>query len=151
MNKKIIIGDVYLASWNPKKPALFDYDLLDDPEYPEEYKQEMRETKLDEVILPCNSTFTLVINYPLTNPFTQKIDTCNGITRKEFVDIVVKCYKRIYTEEKKSTKVKVGRASGMYNRNRTNGVWGIWGHDLGDLVLVGATIKGDKIELSVDS
>ena len=46
-------------------------------------------------------------------------------------------YYMIYDEEEKSATVKTIpiEKRTMYNKNQTNGKYGIWGHDITDLVL----------------
>ena len=45
-----------------------------------------------------------------------------------------------------------GHIQGMLNRESSDGPYGIWGHDIGDLVLGGVTDNGDgTFDLSIDS
>lgn len=54
----------------------------------------------------------------------------------DFVKAFCEAYQEIYTIEDESVKgTKPGHLPGMYNRNRTDGCFGIYGHDLEDLVL----------------
>lgn len=54
----------------------------------------------------------------------------------DFVKAFCEAYQEIYTIEEESTKgTEPGHLPGMYNRNTTDGCFGIWGHDLEDLVL----------------
>lgn len=53
----------------------------------------------------------------------------------EFIQAFCDGYQEIYALEKDSTKIKEGKVKGMLNRNKTDGCFGIWGHDIGDLVL----------------
>ena len=72
--------------------------------------------------------------------------------------ICVKSYKKIYEEERKTSTLKEesiskrtkGKSS-LINRAQTNGKYGIWGHELGDLTIVDICVKGKEIRLSVDS
>lgn len=116
------------------------------------YQKEILNNLPDEVILPPNKTFNLKITYPLTNPFVCELNSGNkGLTRRQVIEFVIKCYKQIYKEEDKSTKVKTGLVPGLYNRNETNGKYGIWGHDMSDLMLHTLEVCGNNLGVSCDS
>lgn len=108
-----------------------------------------------ELVLPPNQEYTLVIDYPLSTPAKLVIKSGEkGLTRGKFVSLVRKYYQKVYDEEDKSTKVPVtvGKRGPAYNRDRTDGKYGIWGHLIGDLVLVDAEVnKKNVIRLGVDS
>jgi hypothetical protein len=149
-NKKqtINLGYLYIAGWNKKRPQLFGDWMRKD----KEYAKEIAATRPDDIVLPPNAIYDLVIDYPLTNPFTAKIYVSpQGMSRVALVNTIVECYREIYKEENKSTKVKPGYIPGMFNHNHTDGKYGIWGHCIGDLVLHTATVKGNKITVGVDS
>ena len=64
----------------------------------------------------------------------------------EFVQAFCDGYQEIYALENDSSKIKEGTISGMLNRNKTNGCFGIWGHCIEDLVLEDiSVIPGDGI------
>ena len=44
-------------------------------------------------------------------------------------------YKTVYDEEASTTQTTPALLPGMLNRNTTDGKWGIWGHELGDLIV----------------
>lgn len=50
---------------------------------------------------------------------------------------ITKEYQKLYQDEEKSATIKTVpmKERKMYNRNQTNGKYGIWGHDLADLAL----------------
>lgn len=110
-------------------------------------------------ILAPNKVYKLIIDYPLQNPYTQEIKTSKkGMTLREVLNIAVDAYKKIYKEEKKTSKLKeesiAERNKGktrLQNRASTDGIYGIWGHDLSDLTITNIIVKGNKIYLSVDS
>lgn len=62
-------------------------------------------------------------------------------------------YQEIYRLEEDSCKVQPAHLPGMMNRNMTDGCFGIWGHDLGDLVLEGIVFhnSGKDITFSIGS
>lgn len=116
MKKEINLGYIHMSSYKKGK-NLFpdDYNEVDTP-------------SPDEIILSPDLDFELKIDYPLDIPFVCKINTTkNGLTRRNVVEIIIKCYKQIYKEEDKSTEIKVGRANSLLNRNQTDGKYGIWG------------------------
>jgi hypothetical protein len=82
----------------------------------------------------------LIIDYPLNNPaeFTLKSKNEKGFTKAELVKTISETYHMIYEEEERSATIKtipMEKREGIINRNQTNGKYGIWGHDLSDLVL----------------
>lgn len=104
----------------------------------------------DETVL-TKGTYTLVIDYPLTSTYKQKFTT-KGMTRRGLVNLIVKAYHKIYDAEDKDVGKKTGHIEGMLNRATSAGRYGIWGHDLGDLMLATAQVqKSGNITLGVDS
>lgn len=65
--------------------------------------------------------------YPLTNKVTFEFE--NNLFRD-----IYNGYKRIYKEEEKEAG-EPGTYGHLYNRRRSNGRYGIWGHNLLDLVI----------------
>lgn len=117
----------------------------------------------ERIILTPNKTYTLIIDYPLRNTYTQEIKSGKkGTSLREVLNIAVDAYKKIYKDEKKTSKLKEesiaernkgksGMKSRLMNRASTDGIYGIWGHDLSDLTITNIIVKGNKIYLSVDS
>ncbi len=85
---------------------------------------------------PINGKFN--ITYPLKVIVEKELKNINSIG--ELLWEISQTYKKIYDEENKSTTISPGYIPGMMNRNKTNGKYGIWGHDLGDLVFEGIEI-----------
>lgn len=85
--------------------------------------------------------------------FEEKAPNGAFFTRADLARAVAARYCAIYAEEEESTKVEPGYIPGMLNRNRTNGRYGIWGHDIGDLLL--HTVEHDPVTgvytLGIDS
>lgn len=110
--------------------------------YPEEFHDWVDENP--DVELECT------IDYPLTNPCTFKV---KGEFADEIIWQVINKYKKIYKEEDKTSKIQAGLVSGTYNRNKTDGKYGIWGHGFDDLILTDLEIDTDTntLELSVES
>ncbi|WP_171037000.1 hypothetical protein [Maribacter algarum] len=100
---------------------------------------------------------SLVIDYPLEKPVLIEIKSANasGFTRKELVEIISKVYHRIYQEEEDSAQTKtvpISERQGLINRNKTDGKYGIWGHDIDDLDLSSIVVKekeNGRIELEL--
>jgi len=80
---------------------------------------------------------TIIIDYPLNHPYKGEFNSKNGFTRLSLIKEISKTYHEIYSEEERTATVKTLPMAKrkIYNRNETNGKYGIWGHDLGDLVL----------------
>lgn len=95
--------------------------------------------KPDEIVIPFEHA-VVVIDWPLTNPARIAITAplAQGFTRRELVKAVCEEYANVYEAEEGTAHTKptlpAERAPGEH-RNRTDGVYGIWGHDLGELRL----------------
>ena len=142
------LGYVSIKGWKSSKKSLYDDWFLEE----EDTKEEVKNNNPSEVILEPNTEYNLIIDYPLSTPFSRKLNTFSkGMTKLELVDLVCRTYKQIYKEENRSTKVKEDYLEGTYNRVKTNGKYGIWGHHIGDLILCSAYVKDKTITLGVDS
>jgi hypothetical protein len=91
-------------------------------------------------ILDKEPTITFTIDYPVTNPMVVTLthEDKSPWTRRQFIEAVIAAYKDIYAAE-----VDPGHIPGMLNRKTSTGPFGIWGHDIGDLVLEGAYKNND--------
>jgi hypothetical protein len=73
-------------------------------------------------------------NYPLSVLVEIPVERITYVG--ELAWIIAKAYQKIYREEDKTSSIKADKAKpGMNNRNKTNGTYGIWGHDFKDLYL----------------
>jgi hypothetical protein len=114
----------------------------------------------EEIVIPFDHA-TLVIDYPLTTPASISLDAPihEGFTRVELIKQIHESYVHVYEAEEETAMLKTvppAERKTTLNRNRTDGVYGIWGHDLTDLVVTAArwTRKTDgsvTIELHVES
>jgi hypothetical protein len=112
----------------------------------------------NKIVIP-ESKLTIIIDYPLTNEYRFDLESKNGFTREQLLMEISKNYYKLYEEEEISATIKtipVDKRTTMYNRNQTNGKYGIWGHDIADLVLseilVYKTTNGQIIlSLSIES
>ena len=92
----------------------------------------------DKVVITY-SEITIIIDYPLNKPAEFILKSSEkGFTKKQLVLEISKKYHEIYTAEESSAKTKtipLEKRVGIINRNETDGKYGIWGHDIGDLDL----------------
>jgi hypothetical protein len=74
-----------------------------------------------------------------------------AFTRADLARVICIRYKLMYTEEDGQDAPQY--APGLLNRGYTNGKYGIWGHDIGDLLLhtVRLNVKTGLYTLGVDS
>jgi len=88
-----------------------------------------------DTIMEPSPILKFKIDYPVTNPKEVELthEDGRGWTRREFVEAVRSAYVEIYSAE-----ADPGHVPGTLNRGRSEGPYGIWGHDIGDLVLEGA-------------
>jgi len=80
----------------------------------------------------------LIIDYPLDIPFIGILKSEKGFTRGMLIQEISNRYREIYNEEENTATIKtipIDKRTEMYNRNQTDGKYGIWGHDIADLVL----------------
>ena len=115
---------------------------LDDPN-----PELKRLSNADEIILPYSSV-SLVIDYPVRAPVVFQLTASGkGFSRKALLLQISKTYRAMYEEEESTASDKTipaGERKGTYNRNQTNGKYGIWGHDLADLVLTLIEVHKNK-------
>lgn len=95
----------------------------------------------EEIVIPFEHAI-LVIDYPLTNPATIEISAPmpEGFTRAALVRTICEEYAHIYDAEEGTavTKPLPPEERVTKGRNRTDGAYGIWGHDLEELKLMAA-------------
>jgi hypothetical protein len=102
----------------------------------------------DEIVIP-ETKLTVIIDYPLSTSYKFELISNGGFTRAQLITEISKHYYQLYDEEEKTATIKTVplKDRKIFNRNRTNGKYGIWGHDLGDLVLdaidVHKTVTGE--------
>jgi hypothetical protein len=102
----------------------------------------------DEIVIQ-ETKLAIIIDYPLSTSYKFELTSQSGFTRTRLINEISQHYYQLYDEEEKSATVKTVplKDRKIYNRNQTNGKYGIWGHDIGDLVLdeihVYKNAKGD--------
>jgi hypothetical protein len=95
--------------------------------------------KPDEIVIPFEHAI-LQIEYPLSTPTSMAITApiSLGFTRAALVKAICDEYAHVYDAEEGTASTKTippEERGAMRSRNRTDGAYGIWGHDLQDLVL----------------
>lgn len=87
----------------------------------------------DEIVTP--NCITIEFDYPLKRPVL--FDFIEGpYSRRELARVICEKYQEIYDAEDESTNILASqRAGNILNRNCTDGIYGIWGHSIGDLTL----------------
>jgi hypothetical protein len=114
-------------------------DNLDDPDSssisiasPEQDFAKMENP--DEIVIK-EKKVTISFDYPFDDSNFFSFENPKGFSRIDLARIVCEQYKKMYQEERETTEIPEGKIQGMLNRNKTNGKYGIFGHDLEDLVL----------------
>ncbi len=97
--------------------------------------------KPDEQVIDADKV-VILYGYPLKEQYMVEYSSDSGFTRKQLAEFISSTYQQIYRDELSSSTVNVktmkerkATQNGLMNRNKTNGTYGIWGHDLSDLVL----------------
>jgi hypothetical protein len=101
----------------------------------------------------------IIIDYPLNNEYSFELYSKTGFTREQLIIAISEQYYKLYEEEELTARTKtvpIAKRTKMYNRNQTDGKYGIWGHDIGDLVLtdIGVYKKKDGavvLRLNIES
>ncbi|HWW41933.1 hypothetical protein [Pedobacter sp.] len=112
----------------------------------------------DKVVIPDNHV-TVIIDYPLNNEYRFELTSPSGFTRELLLREISKHYYQLYKEEEETAKTKtvpLKERKELYNRNQTDGKYGIWGHDIADLVLTEVKVYKNSegkilLQLGVDS
>ena len=105
-----------------------------------------------------DTAINIIIDYPLTNPYTFHLSSATGFTPAMLLKAISKHYYLLYAEEENTASIKTLPMSKrkIANRNQTNGKYGVWGHDISDLMLDEALVyRNDKgvmtLTLEIDS
>ncbi len=102
--------------------------------------KDLKQMRNAEEVVFTGTELIVILDYPLRKEVSFSISASSprGFTRAELARKVADLYKRVYEEEAQTSKIAViplEQRKGLINRNETNGRYGIWGHDLSDLVL----------------
>lgn len=89
-------------------------------------------TNPDEIVLPWRDEIKIVFDYPMSKPFVKIVNSANpeGFTKKDLLYLIREGYLEIYDDVDK---------------------YGVYGHDIGDLVLEGIKQNDDTLILSIGS
>ena len=98
------------------------------------------------------------IDYPLSTKCDFKIILPENKWRpgeyvfntEDIVDQVCKKYHEIYREESETLSEIDKPNPHLINRGFSNGKWGIWGHDIGDLVLEEISLDTEKHRIDIE-
>lgn len=90
----------------------------------------------DEVVIK-EKELAVIVDYPLSSNYKFELISKKGFTRAQLINEISNRYYQLYDEEEKTATIKTVpmQQRKIFNRNQTNGKYGIWGHDIGDLVL----------------
>jgi len=77
---------------------------------------------------------TMNITYPLSVEVNRTLEKKGGFTRMDIFKKIYEAYKQIYEEEEKGVG-DPGRYDNLYNRRKSEGKYGIWGHYISDLLI----------------
>jgi hypothetical protein len=102
--------------------------------------EDIRQMRNSDEVVFAGTELILILDYPFAKEweFPIRSESPAGFTRAELARKISETYKTVYDEEELTSTTKVvpmEERKGLINRNTTTGKYGIWGHDLGDLVL----------------
>ena len=114
---------LHMTPW-PRLPYVLDFE-----------DKEARESLInpDEVVIK-DEKITMIITYPLSIEVYLPLENKGSFTRLDVFKSIYEAYKQIYEEEEKGVG-DPGSYNNLYNRKKSEGKYGIWGHYLGDLVI----------------
>jgi hypothetical protein len=116
----------------------------------------------DEVVIP-HPHATVRFDYPLQGEHLFQVHGTEwGITRGQLVDFICTQYKTMYQEEEaalgpmstmEENMAKSFKSVWLMNSERTHGPYGIWGHEVEDLVLeeISYDIETNTVDLGIGS
>lgn len=98
---------------------------------------------------------TLYLNYPFSVVVKEDV---KFKSLYELISEIRRVYKQVYELEESTSKKAAMRMCdedpncSLINRNKTNGVIGIWGHSIGDLVIESITLyEGNLVRVGIGS
>jgi hypothetical protein len=74
--------------------------------------------------------YELKLTYPLSEPYVAEIEAPSGLTTVGVINQIVQAYHEIYRDPQR---------------------YGVWGHEIGDLVIEAIEVRGNKISAWVGS
>lgn len=91
----------------------------------------------------------IYISYPLS--VCVQVDIENIKSYYDILKDIKTAYQYIYDFETESSSIKADYLENSLNRNSTDGVFGIWGHVIEDLIVEGVYIKNNNVFLGIGS
>ena len=88
---------------------------------------------LDTIIITGENIF-IEFRYPLSKEVLLRFQKEGGFTKRDLLKRIGEGYKKIYEDEAEASP-DPGTYDNLYNRRRSEGRYGIWGHYLEDLVI----------------
>ncbi len=96
----------------------------------------------DEIVIK-EQIIKIEFSYPLKNPTVREYIAVGGFSRVFLAQCIFEGYATIY-EEEELTVGNPGHYENLYNRKTSNGRYGIWGHDMGDISLISAGYSSEE-------
>jgi hypothetical protein len=105
-----------------------------------DYEEFRGDFEMDEVIMDAKS-FEVILDYPLDHPVQISVTDLpsSGLTPALICSVIKEAYQEIYrienggVEQPISQEISGGRI--LLNRPKSDGIFGIWGHGIGDLII----------------
>lgn len=105
----------------------------------------------DELVIE-DPIIELVIDYPLSTASRRLVQNGrgqHGFTRSALLRAIAKEYRDVYREEDPRSDEMIPRVGSLLNRCQTEGPHGIWGHDIGDLVIEAIYVRRRKDDIPI--
>lgn len=105
----------------------------------------------DKIVI-LEDKISINFRYPLSVQVAFEFENKGGFTRMDLFRCIYEGYKKIYDEEKAEVG-DPGTYDRLYNRRKSEGKYGIWGHYLDDLWVEGILYnpKEKSIDLQIGS
>ena len=119
----------------------------------DDFEKDIRAQRFPNALVIPIQKIRVLFKYPLQRSvvFEFTSEKKNGFTRADLARKIGQAYHQIYQEEEAAVG-NPGHVPGMLNRKNSNGPYGIWGHDPGDLVLHQVIHQGGNLfTLGIDS
>ncbi|MEX0598023.1 MAG: hypothetical protein WD512_16160, partial [Candidatus Paceibacterota bacterium] len=107
--------------------------------YDDKYLKDEKILNQSEIVIK-DKKIKIEFDYPLNGTFYFDFVSKKGYTRKQLIAAICDTYRKIYQEEydtAENNKIVDQERTGLLNRPSTNGKYGVWGHDIGDLMIEG--------------
>ena len=110
-----------------------------DPEVVDFKDNKVRENLINpNKVVIKDEKITMLVTYPLSVEVKIPLEKKGGFTRLDLFKSIYEAYKKIYEEEEKEVG-DPGTYENIYNRKKSEGKYGIWGHYLEELIIEGVS------------